>query len=507
MVTKRSLITKVLIVAGILILVNVLSNRFFMRFDFTEDRLYSLSKATKDIIKNLDEPVTITAYFTEGLPVNYDYIRKDFKSLLVEYHSASRGDVVYTFINPNESDETELEAQQAGIAMVVVDIRERDQMQQKRSYFGAVVTKGNKTDVIPFVQSVGEMEYNLSKSIRKISVNIKPALGLIQGHGEPTMEAMSQAMAELAILYDVQPLFMNDSTAIPSIFKTVVIVAPTDSFPISHLNHLDGFLGNGGRILVAFNRVKADLNRGYGEPLNTGLEGWLERKGINVGENFVIDVNSGRVLIRQQFGNSFLSIPVQLHYFPIITNFADHPITKGLDKIMMQFVSSISFVSFDTSIKYEPIAFTSERANILPAPISIDVRGKQWTENDFIMSKIPVAGLLEGRLGSGEETRMVVICDGDFIINGEGEGAQRLENANVSFFVNAIDWLSDENGLMDLRTKGITSRTIKQLESNKRSMIKIGNSLIPLLVIIYGLIRYQFNRARRKKWMAMDYTN
>ena len=91
---KKSLIPYILLVGGILVLINILANRYFFRLDFTEDKRYTLSKATKEILDNLEDPITITAYFSEGLPPNIDKTRVDFKDLLSEYASRSRGKVL-----------------------------------------------------------------------------------------------------------------------------------------------------------------------------------------------------------------------------------------------------------------------------------------------------------------------------------------------------------------------------------------------------------------------------
>ena len=105
MKNKLSLTTYILLVAGIIVLVNILSDNFFLRLDFTEDNRYTLSQATKDILASLKEPVTITAYFTEEVPPEVAKTKRDFKDLLVEYSNLSKGMINYQFIDPNEDQE------------------------------------------------------------------------------------------------------------------------------------------------------------------------------------------------------------------------------------------------------------------------------------------------------------------------------------------------------------------------------------------------------------------
>ena len=100
---KKNNIITIALLAGILLLINILSNQFFLRFDLTENRQYTLSRATKDILRDLEDPITVTAYFSNDLPPEFVRIKKDFQDMLIEYSNLSRGYVNYEFISP-ESD-------------------------------------------------------------------------------------------------------------------------------------------------------------------------------------------------------------------------------------------------------------------------------------------------------------------------------------------------------------------------------------------------------------------
>src|ERR1041384_8174387 len=108
--TKKVTLITILLLTGILLLVNVLSQRFFLRLDLTEGKQYTLSKATRDILKNLKDPVTVTAYFSEDLPPDLQKLKKDFQEMLVEFRNASKSMVDYEFVNPNVNETKEQEA-------------------------------------------------------------------------------------------------------------------------------------------------------------------------------------------------------------------------------------------------------------------------------------------------------------------------------------------------------------------------------------------------------------
>jgi ABC-type uncharacterized transport system involved in gliding motility auxiliary subunit len=140
---------------------------------------------------------------------------------------------------------------------------------------------------------------------------------------------------------------------------------------------------------------------------------------------------------------------------------------------------------------------------------------QEWTVADFSGASLPVAGLLEGTFPSAfagtdtlsvertrsPETKLVVVGDGDFLVNGTGQRKQRLPEGNVNFAVNSIDYLADDTGLISLRTQRVTSRPLMQVAPTTKTILKYVNVLVPIVLVIgYGLIRYQRNQTRRQRW-------
>ncbi|MEZ5104116.1 MAG: Gldg family protein [Draconibacterium sp.] len=503
MYRKKALIPYILVVLGILILLNILANRFFFRVDFTEDKRYTLSDATKNILKDLNEPVTITAYFSEGLPPNIDRTRVEFKEMLSEYATRSRGKVLYEFINPNKDQITEQEAMQAGISPVVINVREKDQSVQKKAFLGAVLKFGESTEVIPFIQPGTAMEYSLSSSLKKLTVADKKLVGFIQGHGEPTLTMMPQAMQALNILNITEAVNLTDSTYLAR-YNALVLIDPKDSIPQKHFQMFDDYLAQGGKMVVAINRVDGDLQQSMGQEVTTGLESWLANKNIQVDKSFIVDANSASVNVVQQQGMFSFSTQVQFPYLPVFTKFADHPITSGLETVVMQFASPVSYTG-DSTVHFTPLVFSSEKSGTQAAPLYFNIQ-KQWNNSDYPMKNIVVAGLLEGKIVGPNEAKMMVIGDGNFPVNGQGQQAQQLSPDNVNLLVNAVDWMSDDTGLIELRTRGITSRMLDQIEDGKKNFLKWLNVLLPvLLIIVYGVIRAQRNRIIREKRRSENY--
>ncbi|MEN7548297.1 Gldg family protein [Rapidithrix thailandica] len=503
MLTKRNIITKLGLLTAIIVLVNLIASKAFLRLDFTADQRYTLDKATKDILSDLEEVITIKAYFSEDLPPQLLSNRQDFKDLLIEYENRSGSQIVYEFINPNEDEAAEQKAQQTGISPLLINVQDRDQVKQMRAYMGAVVETGDRKEILPVIQPGAAMEYDLTTAIKKLTVVDKPKVAFLQGHGEPSMYASQQVVQQLSVLFEVEPYTLSDTAEIPAFYKAIAWVSPQDTVPDSHLMKLDNYLKTGGSIYLAYSGVQGNLqSNSLTKAPDIGLKGWLEDKGIHLGSNFVIDVSCGSVSVQQQQGPFVFNTQVEFPYFPMIAKFADHPVSKGLESLFLPFVSDLQ-INQDTSntlVTYTPLAFTSERSGLVPAPAMLDIN-REWTAQDFNQTAQPVAVALEGQLVGNTPSKIVMIANGQFAVNG-AQGNQAVNPDNVNFTVNAIDWLADDTGLIDLRTKGVTSRPLDPLEEDTKAFLSYANVLAPIaLIILYGMLRRQQYLNKRRRWM------
>lgn len=493
---KSKIYTRVLLIFIILVVVNLISYRFFFRLDFTDDGRYTLSQATKNIVKNLDETVTVTAYMTKDLPPDVSPVRKEFKEMVLEYASLAKGNVQFEFVDPADDPKLEQKALSSGIQPVLLNMREKDEAVQKKVFLGAILQMGDQQEVIPVIQPGAAMEYALSTAIKKLSVLDKPMVGIIQGHGEPPLQNLGQVLQEMSILYSVEPVDLKSPQNDLSKYISLALIAPTDTIPAMDFSLLDQYLAQGGNLLVAINRVNANLQQGQGSSLSTGLENWLAQHGIQVENSFVIDDQCGNVGVQQQAGFFRYTTPVKFPYLPLISNFEDHPVTRGLEQVLFQFASAVEYTG-DSSLTFTPLLFSSERSGSQNAPTYFNIN-KEWTGKDFPLSGLTLGGVLEGPIAGSADANLVVFGDGDFAVNQNPQ--QQINGDNVSLLVNAIDWMSDDTGLIDLRTKAVTSRPLDNIEDGRKGFLKWLNFLLPvLLILIYGIYRLQRIRMVRMR--------
>jgi gliding-associated putative ABC transporter substrate-binding component GldG len=500
---KSTLFVQLAIVIVILVVLNLISESLYFRLDFTEDRRYTLSDATKNVLEDLDDVITVKAFFTKDLPPQLAYVRNDLQDQLIEYEDRSGGNIVFEFINPNESEQLKQEAMQNGIAPISINVVENDQRQQLQAFMGVVFKAGDRTEVIPLVQPGAAMEYDLTTSIKKLSIQDKPKVGVIQGYGEASLASIPQLNQQLSVLYDVENFSIRDTSTIPAYYRSLIWISPADSVNPSDFAKLDQYLNNGGKLFLAYAPVKGDLQTSMlSSGPNIGIRSWVGQKGLTMADQFVIDAQCAAVTVQQRQGFFTINSQVEFPYFPQVTNFAEHPMTSGIEAIVFPFVSPLIVNNQDTTLKVTPLVYSSDVSGTQSPPVYIDIQ-KRWNERDFVQPEQILAAAVEG-IGNGG--KMVVVTNGTFVVNGEGQQQQQLSPDNVNLASNAIDWLSDDTGLIDLRTKGVTNRPLESIEDSTKNLLKYGNVFAPILIIlIYAGIRRSNMSRKRQRWTQGNY--
>ena len=207
---------------------------------------------------------------------------------------------------------------------------------------------------------------------------------------------------------------------------------------------------------------------------------------------------------------------VRYPFIPQVTNYGQHPVTQGLEVTAFSFVSSVNTNDIDTMLTATNLISTSNKSGRDVGYVNINPY-RQWKESDFDISYINFGSAVDGSFHSAyrhndslktaidrsEHTKMIVFGDGDFIINSTEESQQQQQQPedNINLFVNSIDWLIDDTGLIGLRTKGITARPLTTLEDGEKTTIKLINLILPMILIsCCGLFLFHRKRKQRIRW-------
>ncbi len=504
---KIQIFVRLAVVAGILIVLNFISIRLFERLDLTSQGVYTLSDASKELIGSLDDRVTVKAYFTEELPSPYNNNRRALLDILNEYKAFAKGNLQYEFINP-QGEKGEQDAQQQGIAPVQVQVVNEDKLEVKRAYLGLVMLYEDRKELIPVVQNLSSLEYDISSALKRLTSKAKKKIGYTTGHGEAELSSLRQAYQIVTPQYDLLPVDLSKGEPVPNDVSALLVISPQTRFQDSAKYQIDQFLMRGGKVAFLLNRINANLQNRMGQPLDLGLDDLLRQYGARVNPDLVRDVQCANISVMQQQGGLTFQSQVPFPYIPIASDFdQNNPIVKDLQSIVFPFVSSIDTGSASAQgLKAEVLIRSSKRSGRQTGFFMMDPF-QQYTAADLKESGIQLGIIVSGSfkssfvgkqpapvLTASPETRMIVVGDGDFMKD-EFLGSR----GNITFFTNIVDYLADDAGLITIRSKNVATPPLEQVSDGSKKIVKYTNLIAPpLLIVVYGLFRWRRRVAFKK---------
>lgn len=516
---KSQTLIRVAVILGILILLNIVSVRIFGRIDMTERNLFTLSDASKNLMRSLDDKVTIKAYFTDDLPSPYNNNRRVLLDQLNEYKAYAGGNLLYEFINP-EGEKGEQEAQQQGVAPVQVQVVKEDKFEVKRAYMGMIFMYEEKKEVIPVIQNTSTLEYDISSTIKRLTSRTQKKIGFLTGQGEPGLNELSRVQQTLAKQYEVTTVDISGGKTVPLDIAALVVMAPNTRFSEPDKYQLDQYVMRGGKVAFLLNKIDANLQQRFGRPLDLNLDDMLESYGLRINNDLVRDAQCANISIMQQQMGFSMQSQVPFPLIPLASRFSkDNMMVKDLQGVILFFVSSIDTGALTSkNLKGEILIHSSEQSGRQTQVFMFDPL-QRYSREDFSEKEIPLAAVVTGQFKSAfegkpiphdtsagaippsgntltqsPETRIILVGDGDFARD------QYLSNRdNLTLLANIVDYLVDDAGLIAIRSKDVTQPPLEQVSDGAKKILKYGNLILPpVMVLGYGFIRWHTRKTRRK---------
>jgi ABC-2 type transport system permease protein len=558
--SKRKDILQLLVWIGIILLINFVGSYAFRRFDLTSEKRYTLASSTRDLLGKLDDQVYLKVYLNGDFNPGFTRLRNEARELLDEFRAYSNDQVQYEFITPGEGftrEETnalEKQLYEKGIMPEDVTTRGKDKTTQARIWPGAIVSyKGKETawqifnrqtpgiDVETSLNnSVEELEYSLTNAIRKLQRTRRPEVTFLQGHKEADTLRQYSFMFALSEYYRVNTLNISKGHELGALKGTdlLVITQPDTLFSDKDQFVIDQYIMKGGKVLWLIDPVQTNvdsLSRGFTMGLNRplGIEDMLYKYGVRLNSELIMDMQCGFRKINVGYANgqpNFQMFPWL--YSPLILPTSDHPIVKNLDLIKLDFASTLDTITSAHGIKKTILLSSSKATKTIPTParIYLAMVKLRQKESQFINSYRPVACLLEGgftsfaenRLPSallndtsfkfiehGKKTKMIVVADGDVAQNEVNfSKAQvfplgfdlntRQTFANKTFLLNCVNYLLDDEGMLQLRSREVKLRLLDKKKVNlQKHKWQVINLVLPLVILILlGLVQYYLRKKR-----------
>jgi len=466
----------------IIILVNIIGSMVYHRFDLTHEGRYSLSKASKKLLSEIDDYIYIEVYLEGDFPGGIERLSLETKQILSEFKTQNDF-IQFTFINPTESKDNNTRNEilkqlyDKGLNPTNLQIKNGDSYTEKIIIPGAIVKFGANEIAVQLLknqiasspdqnleQSIRELEYEFTNAIKQLRSSLKPSIAFLKGHGELDGLDIKDLRNTLTEQYSIDEIdlreFEVDSLGKPNLKKKLrelklkkllLIAKPKSTFENLDKYFIDQYIMNGGKVIWMLDATNADMdslsNKGSFiastlRDLNLGDQ--LFKYGVRINSNLVEDISSSKIPVPISFINN---IPqwelLPWRYFPVSIPTLNHPITNNLNAVKFDFVSSIDTIKTNTEINKTVLLHTSPYSRLLNTPYEISLQKalEQPTQNDFNIQQAAIAVLLEGKfeslfknrinklsnelpfIKSSKPNRMLVISDGDIAQNQISRGA------------------------------------------------------------------------------------
>ena len=485
---------------GGLILLNLTARDIFKRFDLTDNKMFSLSSSSENIVKNLDDRLTIKVYFSDDLPNELGNTRRYLQDILEEYRAVSK-EINFYFYDPGSDTELEEQARKDGIQPVQMQALENDQMVVKKVYLGMVLLYEDKKETLPVIQTTAGLEYMVSTKIKSLVNLDKKTIGLMHLDADNTYKN-DNIKRQLDQHYTFRSI--NAENEIPENIDLLLLTGAVDTLSETITNSLTKFLDSGKKILLTQSGVKSDLQLQQANQINSNIFDFLQSYRLNLKRNLVLDGKCGKVTVQVQQGPFLIPYPIDYPFFPIIDSFNQKQIVVAdLEQVRPLFPSEIEIDTvLNNNVETVSTLFkSSNNSGVMESNLMLSPDPKQ---NPFIQMLGQKGKILAAtsRLTNGGE--LMLISDSGFLSD---EAGMALEE-NIVFIMNAVDYLVGDQDLISLRSREVTSRPLDILQLNEseeqsysqdekdkmsdriKKRWKFANMLLPSILIIgFGLFR------------------
>jgi len=557
--TKAKVRAVVVPVAVLLVL--AISSNFLYRIDLTAEKRYSLSDVSKQSLRGLEGPVEVELYLSGELEAGLRKIQNEVLEKIAVMNAYSSAPIRVRIFNPysirniEKQEEFITDLVNRGVPRINFGHKTEQGVSSRFIFPGAIIRYQNKELAVNFLKnnpytsyennfnhSVETIEFELVNAFRKLMRKQKSVLAFLQGHGEANQYEVADIARALSADFEID--MMEAKELEDSDLDILVIANPKKEFPETSKIAIDQFLMKGGKIVWLIDPVQVSLDslskgfQTYSFPNDLNLGDQLFRYGVRMNYELLQDVNCIQIRVNTAApGNTARYTLHPWYYSPLLTPNDNHPLSRNLNWVKSEFVSSLDTVSGGAGLRKEVILSTSPYARRIKVPSSVSLGNinNPPARELFTQANIPVGILVEGVFTSNyknrmvenyayssadiitesQPTQMIVIADGGIMSNKVNYSAnppkiQELGFDEVSgqvfgnkeFLINAISYLDDKQGIMQLRGQSLKLRLLDKVKLREEATFwKVLNVLIPLLLVIlfalvYNLVRkYKYNRS------------
>ncbi|MEE9438298.1 MAG: gliding motility-associated ABC transporter substrate-binding protein GldG [Saprospiraceae bacterium] len=555
-------IIQLIIIITIIIVVNIIANFYYSTIDLTEEKRHTLSSSTKSVIDQVDDVMYIKVLLAGDFPSGFKRLQNATKDLLEEF-SDMNPNIEYIFDDPLEGDQEDVikrrdQLSKDGIIPIALKFFDGKEYIQKAMYPYALISYHNRNTKISLVkeQTIGEdeevtlnksierLEYKFTNLFQKLNLERKQNIAFSIGNGEVPYERTIRLETELKNHYNTGRLNLDSLIVIDQALDLLIIAGPTKAISDKSKFKIDQYIMNGGKVMWFIEKLDANLDsisqQKFYIPhdIVTGVDDLLFKYGVRIQPNLVLDLEASSIpqVVGQQNGKP-QTMQYKWFYHPLALPNQNHPIGKNIDRVNLFFPSSIETIKTKTNVTKTPILTSSpySRHQLNPVRLNFEILKYPPKEKQFNKGKQTLGMLLEGEFESAYKnrvnkefkegldqvnidykeksisTKQILFTDVDFIKNfvnhrtksaepiGYNKWEQKVYEGNRDFILNAVEYMLDDNNVLDSRSKQVKLRLLDAVKTkNEKSKWQFFNLGLPLIFLaFFGLL---FNLFRRRRY-------
>lgn len=540
----------IVLIVLIIVAINVLAAFFYTRIDLTADRRYTTTDATIHLLENMEDKISITIFLTgEKMPAAFQRLSKSTEEIIQNFSRTSKSKIAYHFEDPQSDDTTVYDKivnyRMQGIPVTVSAGKKG--VEQFMVFPWILVENRNNGKALPvFLQENNSpnlsrtslnksemlLEYNIANAINQVTKKSNETIAFLTGNDEEIGINIISALGALGTYYALDTLNLQSADTIPQHYNALIVNRPMTEFSETDKYKIDRYLVNGGSVLMCINLATGVLDSFQqtgsfnSMPVDLKLSDVLFQYGLRINPNIVADAVDHEFIPLSSSGKAEESMMYSWVYYPVLQSVGNHPISKNLDGVLGRFVSSIDINENNPEITKTLLLQTSKYAKTIPVPTPLTLTAaiEEINTDLFNKSHIPVAVLLEGNFTSAFNSRkpeevtemlaqknlkhidktdksgkLIVISDGDIFSN-EFNGPNPLDIGqykfgnytydNKSFLLNCMAYLTNDNNLLEARSKSFISRILdpKRVEKERTQWQFVNIGVPAILIVIFGIV-------------------
>ena len=484
---------------AVVVVLNVLGGNIRGRLDLTQEGLYTLSDGTREILGELDDIVTLKLVISDELPPELQPILRDVQDLVADLRRAAGGQLVVEHLNPNEDAEVATEARSLGITQNEFNVLRDDAFEVRRGWFGLALLYADQREVIPFIDRTDDLEFRLVSAISTMTTEERAGIAYLTGFGAQGPETFPSFHRDLSDRYDVRTIDLAVDT-VPVLSRDsldiVIVAGPQEPLRAPTVEAIGSFIDAGGSALFLIDKHQVSPESPMMYPVFTGLEAFLEEKGVGTDAGVVLDHASNSNISMGQQGIFNVVRPYPL--WPIALRGDTHPTTRDLSNLSVGWATVLTV----TDSTVQRLWVTTELGAIQAAGGIIMPDALLEPDPDDFQTLTLAVALNPAVADDGESStdgvesvtkgRMIVVGDVDFL----QEQFLRANPQNLLFALNAVDWLAQDEALIGIRSKLRTPPVMAFTSEFQRWALGATWWGVPLLFVALGLIRVTGRRRR-----------